>query len=307
MLERLVALHPTIQVSEYRTARRSTLCSRVVLSVPYADASISVEVLFNVAAPEQIPDLIFPDPEFSPPFESMHSIKAWASSDENSLARVLSEMVKEWCSFEAHRIGNLGDQRLKFELDTVSAIEGTEFLLVTRGTTTEVRGKVPLQLDIFSEQTASSQSGPFLAVVFPTFSQSAPATRLYVPADYPRWVADLSLPVWTNEMCLAELHAAVTSRIKEQAVLKAERNNHRQAVIEALASRYEFVEKDMNGMSAVYVVSVGGKRLQVMFSESFPLDCPSLTLLTPGKPPKQWRDYPYSPRWTPADLAQRIK
>nr|CAD1830467.1 unnamed protein product [Ananas comosus var. bracteatus] len=249
-------------------------------------------------------------------------------------------------AYQKKRVEELDDARLKFEISTILSREGIEVCVVSPpDRPAEVKFAVPLlDLDfdkLVREYPWKHQQKIFLQVVYPvsrSYSSipSAPRIKLVSTSDLKALfsIEDVKLPPWLDGMCMAEYLPTVEDNLKVQVVEAVASIGQRRRFIEALSPLLvghwkpirSFVGKPRFLLYlGFYISEVTGKFVRVVIQLElqlihfsipiqFPKQQPILTLQssqhfnsqgTPILSPPI-NDYPWSPRWDPAKMVERI-
>ncbi|XP_004347392.2 hypothetical protein CAOG_04645 [Capsaspora owczarzaki ATCC 30864] len=148
----------------------------------------------------------------------------------------------------------------------------------------------------------------------------AVATNITIPNELlPGVFANAQLPRYTlptlADDFLGAMHSAVSAHIETY----VERVNRRSAYVSAFWTEYrssilEFSVADGASMISFHLALKNHYAVALLeISPRFPQEAPVLTLTCAffdnGDQPfrKQFRDYPYSPRWSPEEMAQRMR
>ncbi|KAL6574421.1 hypothetical protein OROHE_001325 [Orobanche hederae] len=132
--------------------KNPSLLDRFTLIIPFCLDYIKWDVIYNAMYPLAAPDIIFgPEDESFQPYSggadksSKNSLADWNSKDPSRLLSLIIELRNAYMSYQRKRIGEVDDERLKFEISTMLPREGIEMYL-SSGTDKpeEVRFAVPL-------------------------------------------------------------------------------------------------------------------------------------------------------------------
>lgn len=322
-------------------SRNLSLLDRFTLAIPFCLDYIKWDVIYNSQYPLIAPDIIFgPDDESFHPFHgageegnsklTKNSLSDWNYKDPTRLLSLILELRDSYMAYQKKRVGEVDDDRLKFETSTVISKEGIE-MYVSSGVdkSEEVRFAVPLlEMDINKVVVGSTwrhQQKIHLQVIFPVarkFSNtpSAPRLKLVSSSELKALFSteDFRLPPWLDGMCMAEylptLEDLLASQIRD-AVLSIE---VRRKFIVSLAPVFgRPVEADpVFCRKATFLVASGVFSCLVHFTLplQYPKQPPLLMLQSSqhfnshGAPIKSplLTEYPWSPRWEAPEMAERI-
>lgn len=233
-------------------------------------------------------------------------------------------------TYQRKRVGDVDDERVKFELSTILPREGIE-MYMTSGIekTEEVRFAVPL-LDMDVNKMVIGcpwrhQQKIFLQVIFPVgrkymSASSAPRLKLVSSPELKALfsIDDFRLPAWLDGMCMAEYLPILEEMLQTQIVDGVASIDVRRKFIAALVPLFgRPVEADpVFCRKATFLASSGVFTFLVHFSIplQFPKQYPALILQSsqhfnsssaPIKSPLL-TDFPWSPRWESSEMAERI-
>ncbi|KAK6120516.1 hypothetical protein DH2020_045739 [Rehmannia glutinosa] len=316
--------------------KNPSLLDRFTLVIPYCLDYIKWDVIYNAMYPLAAPDIIFgpEDESFQPYYDGTeksckNSLADWNSRDPARLLSLIIELRNAYMAYQRKRIGEVDDDRLKFEISTMLPREGIE-MYMSSGTdkSEEVKFAVPLlDMDLNKLVAGSMWSHPqkiYLQIVFPVGKKysTAPPTRLKLISS-PELKAlfsieEFRLPPWLDGMCTAEylpiLEEMLGSQIKD-AVASIET---RRKFIMALAPLFgRPIEADpVFCRRATFLASSAVFNFLVHFSLplQFPKQKAAIILQSsqhfnpqgvPVKSPNL-TEYPWSPRWDPSEMADRL-
>ncbi|OAY77854.1 BRCA1-A complex subunit BRE [Ananas comosus] len=304
---------------------------RFSLLVPFCLDFVKWDVIYNALFPAAAPDFVFaPDDDGfrplggggkgggAPAENSSSSLCDWNCRDPARLLAVVHELRDSYAQYQKKRVEELDDARLKFEISTILSREPAE-----------VKFAVPLlDLDfdkLVREYPWKHQQKIFLQVVYPvsrSYSSipSAPRIKLVSTSDLKALfsIEDVKLPPWLDGMCMAEYLPTVEDNLKVQVVEAVASIGQRRRFIEALSPLFgRPLEADPVFCRKATVLAISGVfTFLIHFSIpiQFPKQQPILTLQssqhfnsqgTPILSPPI-NDYPWSPRWDPAKMVERI-
>ncbi|KAJ8439829.1 hypothetical protein Cgig2_029089 [Carnegiea gigantea] len=283
---------------------------RFTLLIPFCLDYIKWDVMFNVQSPLSAPDVIFAlDDEKFPPFllscggdhtkSPLHILNNWNSRDPSRLLSFILQLRECYSAYQRKRVGEVDDERVKFEINTMLAREGIEMSLSSSAEKPEeVKFAVPLlDTNIHSMVPGCPwrhQQKIYLQVIYPIRKyQSAPSAPRLKLVSTPELrslfsVEDVKLPTWLDGMCMAEYLPAVEDTLQMQVF----------------------------GRKATVLVANGVFTFLVHFliPLQFPKQQPTLILQSSqhfnaqGVPIRSppLSEYPWSPRWELAEMALRI-
>ncbi|KMZ64191.1 BRCA1-A complex subunit BRE [Zostera marina] len=312
---------------------------RFTLQIPFCLDYIKWDVIYNAQYPLVAPDFIFSpeDEDFHPllfgdkgrtRFE-MGSLCNWNIKDPSRLLLVVNELRKKYLDYQKKRVAELDDDRLKFEISTLLSREGLEVLLLfASDRPQEVKFAIPLLENIPLNKIVQccpwkQEQKIYLQAIFPiTQKYSAPsAPRLNLVCTSELKIVfsidDVKLPIWINGMCMAEYLPNLENSLEAQILAAGASIGARRRFIEALAPVFgRPVEADSVYCRRATVLVAGTFSFLVHFAltPQFPKQQPILTMQsschftsqgTPISSPSL-RTYPWSPRWEPSIMVERI-
>ncbi|CAJ1958871.1 unnamed protein product [Sphenostylis stenocarpa] len=311
---------------------------RFSLLIPYCLDFIKWDVIFDAESPSAAPDVIFgpEDEDFHPfhmqpsPESNNNSLSDWNYKDPSRLLTLIQFLRDQYVLYQRKRVGEVDDDRLKFEISTILSREGIEMHMSSGGEKLEeVKFAVPL-LDMNINKMVSCcpwrySQKIYLQVVYPvgrkyTSAPSAPRLKLVSSPELKAAfsIDDVKLPPWLDGMCLAEYLPNLEEYLGKQVLEAVSLIEVRRHFIEALASPFgRPVEADpVFCRKATFLAASGVFTFLVHFliPTQFPKQQPSIMLqssqhfnsqMAPMKS-RLISDYPWSPRWEPLLMAERI-
>ncbi|KAF7139928.1 hypothetical protein RHSIM_Rhsim06G0021200 [Rhododendron simsii] len=317
------------------------LLDRFTLLIPFCLDYIKWDVIYNALYPLTAPDIIFgPEDESFRPYpvsgeegdlkSPKNSLSDWNCKDPTRLLSLILELRDLYMTYQRKRVGDVDDERVKFELSTIFPREGIE-MYMTSGVekTEEVRFAVPLlDMDINKMVIGCPwrhQQKIFLQVIFPVgrkymSASAAPRLKLVSSPELKALfsIEDFRLPAWLDGMCMAEYLPILEEMLQTQIVDGVASIDVRRKFIAALAPLFgRPVEADpVFCRKATFLGSSGVFTFLVHFSLplQFPKQYPALMLQSsqhfnsssaPIKSPIL-TDFPWSPRWESSEMAERF-
>ncbi|XP_038703587.1 BRISC and BRCA1-A complex member 2-like isoform X2 [Tripterygium wilfordii] len=315
------------------------LYDRFTLLIPYCLDFIRWDFIYNAEFPMAAPDVIFgpEDEDFYPlsatsggrgPF--LKSLQDWSHKDPTRLLVLIQELRDHYVAYQRKRVGEVDDDRLKFEISTIESRQGIEMHMSSgAGKPEEVKFAVPL-LDMNINKLVLGcpwrhQQKIYLQVIYPVIRKymtapSAPRLKLMSNPELKALflVDDAKLPSWVEGMCMAEYLPHLEETLEKQVLEAASLVDVRRRFIEALAPLFgRPVEADsVFCRKATFLAASGAFTFLVHFlvSTLFPKQQPSMLLQSTlhfsnhGVPVKSplLTDYPWSPRWDASQMAEQI-
>ncbi|KAG8654559.1 BRISC and BRCA1-A complex member 2 isoform X2 [Manihot esculenta] len=293
---------------------------RFTLLIPYCLDYLRWDIIYNVEFPLAAPDVIFgPEDENFHPFHDLggeggdlrlvkNSLTDWNNKDPARLLALIEELRDKYMSYQKKRVGEVDDDRLKFEISTILSREGIE-MHMSSGVekAEEVKFAVPLMdMNINKMVLACPWRHPqriYLQVVYPVgrkyvSAPSAPRLKLMSTAELKALfsIDDVKLPPWLDGMCLAEYLPHLEQLLQRQVSEAVSLIDVRRRFIEALAPLFgRPLEADPVFCRKATFLSASGPFTLLHFnSHGAPAKSPLLN------------DYPWSPRWEVSQMAERV-
>ncbi|KAM0823874.1 hypothetical protein ACQ4PT_070571 [Festuca glaucescens] len=319
--------------------RNGRYADRFALAIPFCLDYVYWDFLYNALYPKVAPDVVFGpgDEEFQPLVDyddagngDKSCLARWDIRDPRGLLNLVEELRLLYIEYQKKRVAEVDDTRLKFEVDTVLAKEGIEVCMVPlTDRPDEVKFAVPL-LDLDLKQLVPGCPWKFpqkihLQAIFPvsrSYSSvsSAPRLKLISTPEMKSFfsVDAVKLPAWVDGMCMAEYILALEDDLNNQVVEASASIGSRRRFIEALAPAFgRPLEADPILCRNATVLSISGIftfLVHFIIPLQFPRQQPILTLQSSqhcnsqGIPitSSQINDYPWSPRWDPMEMVERI-
>ncbi|XP_023525358.1 BRISC and BRCA1-A complex member 2-like isoform X1 [Cucurbita pepo subsp. pepo] len=319
------------------------IIDRFTLVIPYCLEFVKWDIMYDAESPFSAPDIMFgPEDENFHPFTSkvdegegyhdslQNSLRDWNSKDPSRLTSLLQELRDRYASYQRKRVEGVEDERLKFELCTMLSREGIEMHLSSGvEKPEEVKFAVPLvDININKMIPGCPWRHPqkiFLQVLYPVVRKyastpAAPRLKLVSTSELKALLSieDIKLPSWIDGMCMAEYLPHLEESLEKQVLEAVSLINVRRGFIEALDSFFgRPLEADPVFCRTATVIAASGVftfLVHFLMSTQFPKKQPSLVLQSSqhfnsqGAPIKSQliTDYPWSPRWEPLQMAERI-
>ncbi|XP_059636664.1 uncharacterized protein LOC132278794 isoform X2 [Cornus florida] len=237
------------------------LLDRFTLLIPFCLDFIKWDVIYNGQYPLLAPDIIFgPDDETFRPFHSAgeegdlkspkSSLSDWNNKDHTRLLSLILELRELYMAYQRKRVGDVDDDRLKFELSTMVSRKGIE-MCMSSGVEKpeEVKFAVPLlEIDINKMVigcTWRHQQKIYLQAIYPVGRKyssvpSAPRLKLVASSELKALfsIEDFKLPPWLDGMCMAEYLPNLEEMLASQIGDAVSLIEARRKFIEALAPHF---------------------------------------------------------------------
>ncbi|KAL1190827.1 hypothetical protein V5N11_004582 [Cardamine amara subsp. amara] len=321
------------------------ILDRFTLVIPYCLETIKWDVIYNSEYTMAPPDFIFgPNDEDFTPCSSItvgtddsqissldKALFEWDNQDSTRLLVLIQGLRDQYVAYQRRRVGQVDDDRVKFEISTVVTRKGIE-MQMTSGVDKpeEVKFAVPLVMDLSINKMVvgcpwKHQQKIYLQVVYPILRKyetapSAPRLRLVSSSDLKALfsVEDVKLPPWIAGMCLAEYLPHLEETLERQILEAVSAIDLRRNFIEALTL---FLGRPLEAdatfcRKATFLASSGQFTFMVHFflSTLFPKHQPALVLqscqhlnqLSVPVKSNILTEYPWSPRWEMGRMAEQL-
>lgn len=332
----------SIKIENVRSGNRFNprILDRFTLVIPYCLDTIKWDVIYNSEYPAAPPDFIFgPDDEDFMPCSSStvdslldKAFSEWNNQDSTTLLLVLIQGLRDqYVAYQRKRVGQVDDDRVKFEISTVITRKGIEMQMTSGADKPEeVKFAVPLVMDMSINKLVvgcpwKNEQKIYLQVVYPILRKyesapSSPRLKLVSSSDLKALfsVEDVKLPPWMDGMCLAEYLPHLEETLERQILEAVSAIALRRSFVEALTL---FLGRPLEAdptfcRKASFLAASGPFPFVVhfFFPTRFPKQQPALMLqscqhLNQLSEPVKLNlltDYPWSPRWEVGRMAERL-
>ncbi|XP_033646697.1 BRISC and BRCA1-A complex member 2-like [Asterias rubens] len=323
-----------LHVLEPKTGRHTITqrhcCDRFKIQIPFAGNTLIWQVMLDSMHPSEPPDFIFNSHDFGfmPDIEDIKSLVNWDAGAENSLSLVINELL---VAYKDHQRSLLND-RLQFEYTSLletgkfTTIEVHHSRKTPRGPlTVNFLIRLPVDFSNIPEFITKDNPGEDAAILLVSF-QNQEATKVS-PQLYlsPRvehalgGAASLRIPVFQNGGCLMDYVPNVFQLLENMVDQIVKGFQKRKEYIAAFLSHYgravlEYDAETYNKISLLFDWEDFYFILHINIPTFFPRDQPHFELqsvyhmTTYSKPIiATIKDYPYSPRWSGNEMAERAK
>ncbi|PRQ27212.1 putative brain/reproductive organ-expressed protein [Rosa chinensis] len=318
----------------------SGVLDRFTLAISYCLDFIKWDVIFDAEYPMSAPDIIFgPEDESFQQFLVLHGedpkspmnrLGGWDSRDPTQLMLLVQELRDQYMAYQMKRVGEVQDDRVKFEISTIAFREGIEMHLSSGyDKPEEVKFAVPLVDTNINKMVPGCPwiypQKIYLQVIYPVEKKyvstpSAPRLKLVATPDLKTLfsIDDVKLPTWLTGMCMAEYLPPLEETLEKQVLEAVSLIDVRRRFIEALAVQFgRPVEADPIFCRKTTFLAASGVftfLVHLTITTQFPKQPPAIVLQSSqhfnpqGVPIKSLplTDYPFSPRWEASLMAERI-
>jgi len=272
------------------------------------------------------PDFLFNDRTFSPDLESIEALNNWKNDDPKSLLRIVQELMQMYRKHEVTQI----DEMLQFEYnsliqDTDITESDVEVQVQRRNRNETVNFLIKLPIDFSKIPHALCIENPSAdsAVLLITFQspEGKVAPQLFLSPGVEEALGGSSLlriPSFPNGCGLIDYVPNVYQLLKNKVEQIVNGFDKRKEYFAAFLSHYgrSVLEYDTVGLTKMSFLMEWKDfyfLLNIEMPRYFPQECPvfvfqSIYHATRGRPYLATRrDYPYSPRWSGDEMAQRAR
>ncbi|THG11384.1 hypothetical protein TEA_018493 [Camellia sinensis var. sinensis] len=300
-------------------SKHNGLLDRFTLAIPFCLDYIRWDVIYNALYPLAAPDIIFgPEDEGFRPYPPVseegdlkspkNGLSDWNCKDPTRLLSLILELRELYMTYQKKRVGEVDDERVKFEISTIVPREGIEMYMGTGiEKTEEVKFAVPLlDMDINKmvtgcpwrhQQKIYLQIRWWVQVIFPIGRKyvpapSAPRLKLVSSPELKALfsIEDFRLPAWLEGMCMAEYLPTLEEMLQSQVhfSLPLQFPKQQPALI---------LQSSQNLQILIYYDCCGYSNILLVLhfnSHGAPIKSPILT------------EFPWSPRWESSEMAERM-
>ncbi|KAK6182288.1 hypothetical protein SNE40_010003 [Patella caerulea] len=306
-------------------------CDRFRLVIPYAGDSITWEVIFDCTHPSNPPDFIFgvDDEGFYPNIEDIQSLVMWNPQDSRGLIYVIEELLKHYRQFQ---ISLLEGTRLQFEYShliehTQSKADDIELVVFrNEGRIGPVNILIKLDLDlskippILTKDFVGSNSAVLLvSYVSPDGYRVSPQLFLSPAVELALGGSShLRIPSFHSGETLFDYVPNVYQLLKNKVKHVIDGFEKREEYVAAFLAHYgrSILEYDKESFSMMSFLFEWNDFYFIFRTELplyFPQEQPTFFLQSiyhesKGRPYTEvFKDYPYSPRWSGNEMAERTR
>ncbi|XP_022103676.1 BRISC and BRCA1-A complex member 2-like isoform X2 [Acanthaster planci] len=305
-------------------------CDRFKIQIPYAGNTVTWQIIFDSMHPSDPPDFIFNDQDsgFMPNIEEIKSLVNWDAEDTSALSLVIRELLG---AYKEHQRQLLGE-RLQFEHSSLLAtgrftdVEVYHSRKTARGpTTVNFLIRLPVDFSNIPEFLVKDNPGDDTAILLVSF-QNQEATKvspqLYLSPRVEHVLggsASLRIPTFQNGNCLMDYVPNVCQLLENMVEQIVKGYQKRKEYLSAFLSHYgrAVLEYDAETFNKISLLLRNGDFyciLHIVIPTFFPRDQPLFELqsvynvTTYGKLIAAVnKEYPYSPRWSGNEMADRAR
>ncbi|CAH3041157.1 unnamed protein product [Porites evermanni] len=307
-------------------------CDRFKVLIPYAGRTLRWEVLFNQAQPDFPPDFIFgtQDQEFVPNIEELKTLENWDARDPESLLNLIKELVIQYKEHQKRQVKEI--PRIEFEYSTLEAdTKYPEFEVhVIKGqqhveTVVNFMIKLPVDLREVPPYLIRDCPGDDMACLLVSYAslngENVTPTLLLSPRVERAFggSSNLRIPHWGGiHGCLFEYLPLIQELFAERVEQVCQAFQKRREYVAAFLSAFgsSILEYDAEGfmkLSLLFQVQGFFCIVHIELDRNFPQEPPAFYLQSiyheKNNQPyeKLEMGYPYSPRWSGDEMAERAR
>lgn len=307
-------------------------CDRFKVFIPYAGRNLKWEVIFDQAQPDFPPDFIFgpQDVEFIPNIGEIKSLENWNANDPLSLLKLIKELVTHYKEYQRKQVEDM--PRIHFEYTTlaedskypdfeVHVIKGQQ----TSETVVNFMIKLPVDLSDVPPYIVKDCPGEDMACLLVSYaSQNGDnvTPKLLLSPRVERAFGgsgNLRIPHWGGVYgCLLEYLPLIQELFEAKVYQVCEAYQKRREYVAAFLSAFgsSILEYDAEAflkLSLLFQVQGFFCIVHIELNKNFPQEAPALFLQSiyhekNNQPYEQLETgYPYSPRWSGDEMAERAR
>ncbi|PFX20562.1 BRISC and BRCA1-A complex member 2-like [Stylophora pistillata] len=330
--ELLKIVEPKSSLSFINPRIKKGSCDRFKVLVPYAGRTLKWEVLFNQTQPDFPPDFIFgpQDQEFVPNIEKIESLENWDSNNPESLVNLIKELIREYKEYQREQVEKI--PRIHFEYTTLAADSSyPEFEVhVIKGqlntdSIVNFMIKLPVDLTGIPPFIIRDCPGEDMACLFVSYTslngEHVTPTLLLSPRVERAFggASNLRIPHWLGvNGCLLEYLPLIQELFAQKVEQVCQAFHKRREYVAAFLSAFgsSVLEYDAEGfmkLSLLFKVQGFFCIVHIELDKNFPQEAPLFYLQSiyheKNNQPyeKLEAGYPYSPRWSGDEMAERAR
>ncbi|GAB6020477.1 hypothetical protein CHUAL_003166 [Chamberlinius hualienensis] len=313
-----------VQTGAY-TLHDGPCADRMKLVIPYAGQTVSWEIMFFGNSGMYPPEFRFDDKSFIPDIESMQALQEWRSDDKFSLLRLVQEMLDAYREYQLSLIEDYS--RLQFEYSSLIqqkgfSKSGIEVLVDRKVKNGPVKFfiKLPCEFSQIPGVDKNNGNTAVLLINFQSPNGSKVQPQLFLSAKIEESLKGMSLrlPPFPNGGYLIDYLPTVCKLLQEKIDILVNGLQKRKDYFAAFLRRFgkfvlEYDKTNFEKMSFLFEWKNFYFVFNIEIPRFFPEDKPRLTFqsiyhLTNEQPFTTLTvDYPYSPRWSAVEMADRTK
>ncbi|XP_071963258.1 BRISC and BRCA1-A complex member 2-like [Antedon mediterranea] len=316
------------------SSQRKNNCDRFKIYIPYAGTNISWQIIFNSQDVCEPPDFIFgqEDEGFEPELEDIKSLVNWNAADENSLLYVLREMI---CLYREHQETLIVEVNERFMFEYTSLVDTKIYadfevhrgrkLPGARDVPVNFLIRLPINFQDLPEFIIKENPGEDTAILLVSY-QNKEATKIFPQLYLSPRIEDalggsssLRIPSFPAGSCLLDYIPHVCELLQNMVDQISKGYQRRKEYIAAFLSHFgkAVLEYDMitfHRISFLFEHFDFFCTVHIHLPTYFPKDQPIFNFQSIyhfdayNKPYTSIvNNYPYSPRWTGNEMAQRAE
>ncbi|XP_068684002.1 BRISC and BRCA1-A complex member 2-like [Montipora capricornis] len=321
---------PKTSVSHPCAAIRA--CDRFKVLIPYAGRKLKWEVIFSQTQPDFPPDFIFgsQDLEFVPDIRELKSLENWDANDPQSLLKLIKELIGQYKEYQRKQVEHM--PRINFEYTTLEAdSKYPDFEVhVMKGQqasdiVVNFMIKLPVDLSDVPPYMIKECPGEDMACLFVSYASmngdNVTPTLLLSPRVERAFggSSSLRIPHWGGvHGCLLEYLPLIQELFEAKVEQVCQAYQKRREYVAAFLSAFgsSILEYDAEGfmkLSLLFQVQGFFCIVHIELDRNFPQEAPAFYIQSiyheKNNQPyeKLETGYPYSPRWSGDEMAERAR
>lgn len=312
---------------------------RFTLTFPYGGLYLKWEVIFNINYPHQPPDFIFLSEaqSFHPDIHNLKSLTTWDPRDEDSLLRLMREMVVE---FKQLQLNKIAGTRIASEVEALMQFKVNHNACVGDGKD-DYQHRVEVEVNASCNETHTGQIHVMTRIPVTLINPTDPLNNTgscekmlvlmtYEGADlqtpncqlFPSPKLEKALGLMGGLCCggfprdggmvthVTNVHNKLNYMMEQMRCGVEKRRSYVEAMVLQFKSHVlEFDNTTFHHVNLLFRHQNSNVLLTMEVPASFPNTQPQLTFTSMERDRvfRRLRDYPYSPRWTSDEMADRMR
>lgn len=320
--------------SSANTLANDPCLDRFKIAIPYAGKTLLWEILFNQEKSFLPPDFIFgaDDIEFMPDIENLKSLINWDVDCKSCLSQVLKELLSEYLNYQISCVDI--NSRLAFECTSLfesNQYDSSSIEVYVTKKNNFVFGPVSflIKLDVDFSKIPSyltkddpGEDTALLLVTFPSPDSVKVTPQLFLSPRIERALggsSNMRIPGFPSGACLIDYVPDVTELLSNKVENIVSSYEKRRDYVSTFLSTFgrSVIEFDAEAFMHIHFLFEWRNfffLIKIDLSQSFPKEAPIFTFQSiyhqsgDEKPFMMIeKNYPYSPRWTPLEMADRAR
>lgn len=307
-------------------------CDRFRLSIPYGGTTLKWQILFNSEEPHLPPDFIFGinEQDFEPDLEEIPSLQDWNPENPCMLTAVVKEIITQYKQHQSQLIKKYS-KNVQFQYESLKPLDilnNTEVFMQQNAQMSQQKASFIIRLSInlsklpaYLTNNNLGEDYISLHVLFEDYDGVTVTPRIYLSPRVEHAFVESSLqyPNWSaGDECLVSYIALVQSFFVKKVEEITSQYEYRRDYVASFLSSFgsAVVEYDAEAFTKIaFLFEVQGFYciLKIEIGRNFPDEQPVFLLQSIyhvyNDGPYEAKDhvYPYSPRWSSAEMAERAR